>query len=105
MIQDEGMEIDRAGGQDIEEIKGALTSMGAQLEKREVGNWTTERTLSQHLEAIVHRTWSRAPDVPEEFFTTQLRKLTSWAIDEFGELGQTFTIPRKFIWLISRWEG
>jgi len=105
MIQNEGMEIDRAGGQDIEEIKDALESMGARLEKREVGNWTTERTLAQHLEAIVHRTWSRTSDVPEDFFTSQLRKLTSWATKEFGELGQTFSIPRKFIWLISRWDG
>jgi len=92
------------GTRDFEDVKGALFEMGAEMEERTVGEWTTARTLARHLETIEHRTWSATWLVPDEFFPQCLAELRQWAVGEYGSLNREFIVPHKFIWQKFWWK-
>ncbi len=103
IVQAHGLEAPRAGARDFEEIKAALLASGAAMDEREVGEWTTTRTLAQQLETIEHRTWSSTWQVPDDFFPDCLAELRAWAAAELGPLDREFTVPHRFVWQSFRW--
>ena len=104
IIRSRGVQ-NQPGARDFEDVKAALSAMGATLEERFVGEWTTTRTLARHLESIEHRTWSATWDVPDDFFPPALAELRAWAIATFGPLETEFTVPHRFLWQRFHWPG
>jgi len=98
-----GFDTHYPGSHDFAEVKNFLFEMGATMEERAVGEWTTTRTLAQHLETIEHRTWSSTWNVPDDFFPRCLAELRDWATGNFGGLDTRFTVPHKFIWQAFQW--
>ena len=94
---------DLPGARDFGDVTTALIDMGAALEERAVGEWTTTRTLARHIETIEHRTWSAAWNVPAGFFVERLAELREWAAREYGALEQAFAVQHKFIWQKFQW--
>jgi SAM-dependent methyltransferase len=91
------------GVQDFADVKRELFAMGATLNEWTVGDWTTTRTLTAHIETIEHRTWSSTWAVPDDFFPHCLAELRAWAEQEYGSLEREFTTPRKFVWQRFKW--
>jgi SAM-dependent methyltransferase len=98
-----GFDTRHPGSHDFADVKNFLFEMGATMEERAVGTWTTTRTLAQHLETIEHRTWSSTWNVPDDFFPRCLAELRDWATSKFGGLDSSFSVPHKFIWQAFRW--
>ncbi len=94
---------DLPGARDFDDVTAALVEMGARMDERAVGEWTTTRALAQHIETIEHRAWSAAWNVPVNFFVECLTELREWAIREYGALEQAFTVSHKFIWQKFQW--
>lgn len=91
------------GAHDFSDVDAFLRADGVEMQERAVGQWTTTRTLAQHIETIEHRTWSSSWDVPEHFFAECLAELRAWAQNEFGSLEREFTVAHKFVWQCYRW--
>jgi SAM-dependent methyltransferase len=94
---------DPPGARDFAEVTAALLDMGARLDERTAGEWTTTRTLARHLESIEHRTWTAGRAVPADFFPTCLAELRAWATREYGPPERQFTVPHKFVWQKFSW--
>lgn len=89
---------ERPGALDIQDVTAALIDMGAAVQERAVGEWTTTRTLARHIETIEHRTWAAAWNVPDDFFPKCLAELRAWTTREFGPLEHELTVAHKFVW-------
>ena len=104
IVRARGLDGYQPGARDFADVKAALFEAGAIMDERVIGEWTTMRTLSEHIETIEHRTWSSTWNVPDNFFGQCLAELRGWALGKWGSLELEFTTPHKFIWQRFRWE-
>ena len=103
IIRARGPASDPPGAWDFDDVTAALIDMGAALDERAAGEWTTTRTLAQHIETVEHRTWSADWIVPDNFFPECLAELRDWATREYGALEREFAIQHKFVWQRFQW--
>lgn len=96
---------DRPGTRDFNEIFQLLTETGATMTEIEAASWSKTIQISEYIDSleagIYSSTWSLTPAELAEA-ATSLRK---WAIEHFGDLERSFTLPRKFIWKKFEWVG
>jgi SAM-dependent methyltransferase len=103
IVQSRGLNANRPGAHDLTDVARALLDLGARLQERWAGEWTTTRTLARHLETIEHRTWSATWQVPEGFFGGCLAELREWALERWGPLDREHTTPHRFLWQKFDW--
>lgn len=88
---------------DFGDLRAELVQTGAAYSERNVGNWSTTRTLARHLETIEHRTWPLSGGAAGAALAECFVELRLWALAEFGALDQRLTVPHRFVWQRFVW--
>lgn len=89
---------------DFQELKSALSELGASYNEWVAAEWTANYSLSREIEMIEQRVWSSTWSVPESAFPRLISGLKRWATGALGSLEKERTVNSKFIWQRYHWD-
>ena len=75
-----------------------LHELGASREEWIACEWSRTDTPKQVIDRINSRKWSSTWLVPEDIFPTTIAELRLWAMQEIGDLDQSYSQTTQYIW-------
>lgn len=104
LVAARGYSTGRPGLWKFEDAAPLFEAAGARGEKIVAAEWVTSRAPRQALDDLERRHFSATWMAPDEVFPAILAEVRRWALAEFGDLDAAADEPRKFIWMVWRWE-
>jgi ubiquinone/menaquinone biosynthesis C-methylase UbiE len=75
--------------------------LGAEVDTVVAVEWETWRPPAQDVEQLAQRVWSRTWSVPDDIYPQAIRRLRTWAAQQYGAALDT-PLPRRHRFLIER---